>query len=135
MPYLVLDKVETSLFRPLENVTAKTGVWTDFFHHLWYRRTNSGRAFGMRWLAHKSVHKIGSKAMRFTSWMEMTSGDNRFIASLHPYWYEDEKSEYLDQQFVVAGALNRISEDVDMVTLRFNYRFRGWGGPPVAARY
>jgi outer membrane immunogenic protein len=31
---------------------------------------------------------------------------------------------------VFAGALNRISEDVDMVTLRFNYRF-GWGG----ARY
>lgn len=34
-------------------------------------------------------------------------------------------------------ALNRISEDVDMVTLRFNYRF-GWGGGygvPVAAKY
>jgi len=35
---------------------------------------------------------------------------------------------------IVAGALNRISEDVDMVTLRVNYRF-GWGVPPVAARY
>jgi outer membrane immunogenic protein len=28
---------------------------------------------------------------------------------------------------ILAGALNRISQDVDMVTLRFNYRF-GWGG-------
>jgi outer membrane immunogenic protein len=36
---------------------------------------------------------------------------------------------------VFAGALNRISEDVDMVTVRFNYRFGGWGAPPFAARY
>ena len=34
---------------------------------------------------------------------------------------------------IVAGAANRISEDIDMVTLRLNYRF-GWGGP-VTARY
>ena len=36
---------------------------------------------------------------------------------------------------IVAGALNRISEDVDMVALRVNYRFGPWGAPPVAARY
>jgi outer membrane immunogenic protein len=35
---------------------------------------------------------------------------------------------------IVAGALNRISEDVDMVALRFNYRFGGYGAP-IAARY
>jgi outer membrane immunogenic protein len=35
---------------------------------------------------------------------------------------------------IVAGALNRISEDVDMVTIRFNYRFGGYGAP-IAARY
>jgi len=35
---------------------------------------------------------------------------------------------------VVAGAANRISQDVDMVTLRLNYRF-GWGATPIAARY
>jgi outer membrane immunogenic protein len=35
---------------------------------------------------------------------------------------------------VVAGALNRITQDVDMVTLRINYRFGGYGAP-VAARY
>jgi outer membrane immunogenic protein len=29
---------------------------------------------------------------------------------------------------------DRISQDVDMVTLRFNYRFGGYGAP-VAARY
>jgi outer membrane immunogenic protein len=29
---------------------------------------------------------------------------------------------------------NRITQDVDMVTLRFNYRFGGYGAP-VAARY
>jgi transposase len=28
----------------------------------------------------------------------------------------------------------RVSQDVDMVTVRFNYRFGGWGAP-VAARY
>jgi outer membrane immunogenic protein len=35
---------------------------------------------------------------------------------------------------IVAGAVNRISQDVDMVTLRINYRFGGYGAP-VAARY
>jgi outer membrane immunogenic protein len=35
---------------------------------------------------------------------------------------------------IVAGALNRISENVDMVTVRFNYRFGGYGAP-IAARY
>ena len=35
---------------------------------------------------------------------------------------------------VVAGALNQISQDVDMVTLRINYRF-GRGAAPVTARY
>jgi outer membrane immunogenic protein len=30
------------------------------------------------------------------------------------------------------GAINRITQDVDMVTIRFNYRFGGFGGPLVA---
>jgi outer membrane immunogenic protein len=35
----------------------------------------------------------------------------------------------------LAGIVNnRISQDVDMVTVRLNYRF-GWGATPVAARY
>lgn len=34
---------------------------------------------------------------------------------------------------IVAGAVNRIGQDVDMVTVRLNYRF-GWGAP-IAARY
>ena len=36
---------------------------------------------------------------------------------------------------IIAGAANRISEDIDMVTLRVNYHFNWWGAPPVAARY
>jgi outer membrane immunogenic protein len=35
---------------------------------------------------------------------------------------------------IVAGALNRIDQDVDMVTLRINYRFGGFT-TPVTARY
>ena len=36
---------------------------------------------------------------------------------------------------VDAGFLNnRITQDVDMVTLRINYRFGGYGAP-IAARY
>jgi outer membrane immunogenic protein len=30
------------------------------------------------------------------------------------------------------GSINRIRQDVDMVTVRFNYRFGGYGGPLVA---
>jgi outer membrane immunogenic protein len=37
---------------------------------------------------------------------------------------------------IVAGALNRISQDVDMVTVRVNYRFGGYGyGSPVIPKY
>jgi outer membrane immunogenic protein len=35
---------------------------------------------------------------------------------------------------IVAGAINRISQDIDMVTVRVNYRFGGYGAP-IAARY
>ena len=36
---------------------------------------------------------------------------------------------------IVAGVLNnRITQDVDMLTLRINYRFGGYGAP-IAARY
>ncbi len=35
---------------------------------------------------------------------------------------------------IVAGALNRINQDVDLITLRINYRF-GWDAAPVTARY
>jgi outer membrane immunogenic protein len=35
---------------------------------------------------------------------------------------------------IVVGALNRINQDIDMVTVRVNYRFGGYGAP-VAARY
>ena len=38
---------------------------------------------------------------------------------------------------ILAGALNRIDQDLDMVTVRFNYRFGGFGGysAPVAGHY
>ena len=36
--------------------------------------------------------------------------------------------------FNAAFVNNRITQDVDMVTLRINYRFGGYGAP-IAARY
>jgi outer membrane immunogenic protein len=39
---------------------------------------------------------------------------------------------------ILTGAVNRIGENVDLVTVRFNYRFGGfggYGGPPVVSRY
>jgi outer membrane immunogenic protein len=35
---------------------------------------------------------------------------------------------------ILAGALNRVSQDIDMVTVRVNYKFGGYG-TPIAARY
>ena len=35
----------------------------------------------------------------------------------------------------LAGALDRIGQDVDMVTVRFNWKFGGYGAPPVVSRY
>jgi outer membrane immunogenic protein len=43
----------------------------------------------------------------------------------------DANSSFSVTNPVVAGALNRIGQDVDLVTIRFNYRFGG----PVVARY
>jgi outer membrane immunogenic protein len=45
-----------------------------------------------------------------------------------------------NNDFVVVRPLatllgDRVSQDVDMVTLRLNYRFGGYGYPPVAAKY
>ncbi len=45
-----------------------------------------------------------------------------------------------DYSFAVAnpllnGALSRITQDVDMVTVRVNYRFGDFGGPPLVAKY
>ena len=36
---------------------------------------------------------------------------------------------------LVGIANDRVRQDVDMLTLRINYRFGAWGAPPVAARY
>ena len=40
----------------------------------------------------------------------------------------------LNPRFLPLLLNNRISQDVDMVTLRINYRFGGYGAP-IAARY
>ena len=37
---------------------------------------------------------------------------------------------------VINGLTNRITQDVNMVTVRFNYRFGGYGyGGPLVAHY
>ncbi len=47
----------------------------------------------------------------------------------------DANNSFTGVNFVTAGVLNnRITQDVDMVTLRVNYRFGGYGAP-IAARY
>ena len=33
---------------------------------------------------------------------------------------------------LIAGGINRIGQDVDILTLRVNYKFGGYGGPVVA---
>jgi outer membrane immunogenic protein len=43
-----------------------------------------------------------------------------------------------DLNFSAAGVFfedEHISQDVDIGLIRLNYRFGGWGAPPVAARY
>ena len=46
----------------------------------------------------------------------------------------DANNSFTGPAVPAAFVNNRISQDVDMVTLRFNYRFGGYGAP-VAARY
>ncbi len=46
-------------------------------------------------------------------------------------WMSDSNNNFSVVNPLFAGAANRISRDVDMVTLCFNYCF-GWGNPVVA---
>jgi outer membrane immunogenic protein len=50
-------------------------------------------------------------------------------------WMGSANNSFTTTDARLAGILNdRITQDVDMLTLRLNYRF-GWGAAPVAARY
>jgi outer membrane immunogenic protein len=51
-------------------------------------------------------------------------------------WMGDANNSFTTADPRLAGFVNdRIRQDVDMLTLRLNYRFGAWGAPPVAARY
>jgi alpha/beta superfamily hydrolase len=58
-------------------------------------------------------------------------GVGGFLPTPEPTFGGDSNNSFSVANPIVAGALNRISQDVDMVTIRFNYRF-GWGNPVVA---
>ena len=48
-------------------------------------------------------------------------------------WMGDANNSFTGVRFVTAGVLNnRITQDVDMLTLRLNYKFGGYGSPVVA---
>jgi outer membrane immunogenic protein len=50
-------------------------------------------------------------------------------------WMGTSNNSFTSTDPRLVGVLNnRISQDVDMLTLRVNYRF-GWGAAPIAARY
>ena len=52
----------------------------------------------------------------------------------HLFMGDANNSFYVCPPFVGVVLNNRVSQDVDMVTLRINYRFGGYGAP-IAARY
>ena len=60
------------------------------------------------------------------NWSVGLEYDHLFIGS--------EDTTFTVPNRLLNGATNRISQDVDMITVRFNYRFGGFGGP-VVARY
>ena len=43
-------------------------------------------------------------------------------------------NKFIGSRVLLPAQVNRVSQDVDMVTVRVNYRFGGFGAP-VAARY
>ncbi len=47
----------------------------------------------------------------------------------------DANNSFSSPAFVAGVINNRVGQDIDMVTVRLNYRFGGYGVPPVAARY
>ena len=58
-----------------------------------------------------------------------------FGAEYNHLWMGDANNSFTGLNFTNAAFINnRITQDVDMVTLRINYRFGGYGAP-IAARY
>jgi outer membrane immunogenic protein len=145
-----LKNTRVSLFNPTLSTTAKTdgiGLITGQLGWAWNAAllyVKGGAAVtGNRLTIFDNTTGVGLVSADSTRWGG-TVGVG-FEYGFSPGWSVGVEYDHLfmghnNNSFSVvdprlAAVLNdRISQDVDMVTVRFNYRFGGWGAP-VAARY
>jgi outer membrane immunogenic protein len=148
-----LSNTRVSLFNPTLSTTAKTdgiGLITGQVGYAWnaalFYFKGGAAVTGNRLTIFDHTTGVGLVSADSTRWGG-TVGVG-FEYGFGPGWSVGLEYDHLfmghnNNSFSVvdprlAAVLNdRISQDVDMVTVRFNYRFNGFGGlgAPVAARY
>ena len=145
-----LSASRVSLIRPLVSERAKVdgiGLITGQIGYAWNAAllyVKGGAAVtGNRFDVFSTLNGVGLASISSTRWGGAVGVG--FEYGFAPNWSVGVEYDHLfmghnNNSFsvvnpVIAGALNRISEDVDMVTVRFNYRFGGWGAPPVGGFY
>jgi outer membrane immunogenic protein len=146
-----LSNTRVSLFNPTLSTTSKTdalGLFTGQLGWAWNATllyVKGGAAVtSNRFSIFDNTTGIGLVSASNTRWGATVGAGVEY--GFAPNWSAGIEYDHLfmghaNNSFSVAdprlaAVLNdRISQDVDMVTLRFNYRFGGFGAPPVAARY
>jgi len=146
-----LSRSRVSLFNPAVSETAKVdafGLFTGQIGYAWNAALlyvkGGGAVTSNRFDVFSTATGVGLASSTSTRWGGAVGVG--FEYGFAPNWSVGVEYDHLfmghdNNSFSVvnpirAGALNRIGEDVDLVTLRFNYRFGWWGAPPpLAGRY
>jgi outer membrane immunogenic protein len=144
-----LSASRVSLLNPLVSETAKVdalGLFTGQIGYAWNASLlyvkGGGAVTSNRFDAFSTFGGLGLASLSSTRWGGTIGVGWEF--GFAPNWSVGVEYDHLfmgndNNSFsvvnpIVAGALNRISEDIDMITLRVNYRFGGYGAP-FAPRY
>jgi outer membrane immunogenic protein len=142
-----LKNTNVSLFNPAISTTAKTdgiGLFTGQLGWAWNTAllyVKGGAAVtGNRFDIFTTNTGVGLNSVSSTRWGGTLGAG--FEYGFAPNWSVGFEYDHLfmgdaNNSFSVAGPLaavlnDRIRQDVDMVTIRFNYRFGGYGAPLVA---
>jgi outer membrane immunogenic protein len=147
-----LSNTRVSVFNPTLSTTVKTdgiGLFTAQFGWAWNAAllyVKGGAAVtSNRFDIFDTPTGIGLVSASATRWggtlgvgFEYGFAPNWSIGAEYDHlWMGTANNSFTSIDPRLVGILNnRITQDVDMFTLRINYRFGGYGyGPPVAARY
>ena len=146
-----LSRTRVSLIDPTLSTTSKVdafGLFTGQIGYawnnvLWYIKGGAA-VTSNRFTTFDTLPGVGLVSLSTTHWggalgtgLEVGFAPNWSVGFEYDHLFMGNAGT--NTSFVVATPLvagvNRVSEDVDLFTVRLDYRFGGWGAPPVAARW